>query len=411
MPQKRHLLREEITYSVAKDRGIRAVVAYHLNPLVNACQVADSAIWLHRSCNVCIPVTVAGLKPELQPANRVLVRLPLPYRVGEFSKPGSSDEKVRCEAGTYAWLEEKCPDIPIPRLYGFEPSSHVSLDRMLTLLIFLGHPIRSRYVRRQSRPRRGDPKIPYLLIEYIEESQGRLLSSTWNSHFYNTEPRANVFRDLSRIYLSLSKIHELKNENIPVDIERLTHNYRFRVQPNAFNDMPDFLYQASCLATMRTVSPLFFHRHLRRGPFIFSLTDLHPSNIFIDENWHVTSLVDLEYAGSLPIEMVHPPHWFTTLSVKRIVPDEYDHQSLEFMDFLAGEEERCYSLGKGELRLSSVMGTAWSMGTFWYSLALTTPSGMFNIFRNQTRPRFIHRPEDNDPKEDDRSLEFIMPWY
>lgn len=145
MPQTRHLLREEITYSVAKDREvnilhqlkypeqqsqffsfledhndwIRAVVAYQLDLPVNACQVADSADWLHGSCNVCIPVTVAGLKPELQPGNRVLVRFPLPYRVGEFSKPGNSDEKVRCEAGAYAWLEENCPDIPIPRLYGF----------------------------------------------------------------------------------------------------------------------------------------------------------------------------------------------------------------------------------------------------------------------------------------------------
>lgn len=98
------------------------------------------------------------------------------------------------------------------------------------------------------------------------------------------------------------------------------------------------------------------------------------------------------------------------MAVDRIVPDEYDHQRLEFMTLLAGEEERCYSFGKGELRLSSVMGTAWSMGTFWYSLALTTPSGLFNIFRNQIRPCFIHRPEYKDPEDDDSSLEF-MPWY
>lgn len=68
MPQTRHLLREEITYSVAKDREvnilhqlkypeqqsqffgfledynnwIQAIIAYYLNLLINACQVADS---------------------------------------------------------------------------------------------------------------------------------------------------------------------------------------------------------------------------------------------------------------------------------------------------------------------------------------------------------------------------------
>ncbi|KAL4863138.1 hypothetical protein BDV12DRAFT_177911 [Aspergillus spectabilis] len=41
----------------------------------------------------------------------------LSYRRG--FRPGNGDKKVRCEAGTYTWLEENCPDIPIPRLYGF----------------------------------------------------------------------------------------------------------------------------------------------------------------------------------------------------------------------------------------------------------------------------------------------------
>ncbi|KAL4877851.1 hypothetical protein BJY04DRAFT_209593 [Aspergillus karnatakaensis] len=411
MPQTRRLLREEITYSVAKDREvnvlhqlkypeqqsqsfgfpedhsdwIRSIVAYHLNLPVNACQVADSGDWLHGGCNVCIPVVVAGLTPQCHPGNRLLVRFPLPYRVGELSKPGNSDEKVRCEAGTYAWLEESCPDIPIPRLYGFGMGS----GKTRTLLTLLHRPIRSRYDRRQYRPRLGDPDIPYLLIEYIEESQGRMLSSTWNSHYQNDWTYSTV-------------------DSFVADTLSF-HDSRLQSQPNAVNEMPDFLYQASCLATMRTVSPLFSQRHLRRRPFLFSLTDLHPSNIFVDENWHITSLVDLEFACSVPIEMIHPPHWLTTMAVDRIQPEEYDQQRLEFMALLA-EEERCHSFGKDELRLSNVMGTAWSMGTFWYSLALATPSGVFSIFRNHIRPCFIRRPADNDPEEDDRSLEF-MPWY
>jgi hypothetical protein len=33
------------------------------------------------------------------------------------------------------------------------------------------------------------------------------------------------------------------------------------------------------------------HRH---GPFPLQLTDLHASNIFVDEDWNITCLIDLE---------------------------------------------------------------------------------------------------------------------
>jgi hypothetical protein len=146
MSKTRSLLCGEITYSKARDREvnilhqlnypsqeaqffslleskrswIQSLVAHHLNlKSINACQVADVQEWIHGSFNVCIPVTIFEWKQKQQVGNRVLVRFPLPYRIGEDFRPGNADEKIRCEAGTYAWLEETCPDIPIPRLYGF----------------------------------------------------------------------------------------------------------------------------------------------------------------------------------------------------------------------------------------------------------------------------------------------------
>jgi hypothetical protein len=53
----------------------------------------------------------------------------LPYRIGEDCCPGNGDEKVRCEAGTYAWLQENCPTVPIPRLYGFGLSTGQTVRR------------------------------------------------------------------------------------------------------------------------------------------------------------------------------------------------------------------------------------------------------------------------------------------
>jgi hypothetical protein len=74
------------------------------------------------SFNVCIPVTISPWEGKEQPGRRVLIRFPLPYRVGEAFRPGNGDEKIRCEVGAYAYLQENCPEVPIPRLYGFATS-------------------------------------------------------------------------------------------------------------------------------------------------------------------------------------------------------------------------------------------------------------------------------------------------
>lgn len=83
----------------------------------------DVEKWHHGSFNLCVPVTINDWKWKQQPGKRVLLRFPLPYRVGEAFRPGNGDEKIQCEAGGYTWLQENCPDVPIPKLYGFSTST------------------------------------------------------------------------------------------------------------------------------------------------------------------------------------------------------------------------------------------------------------------------------------------------
>lgn len=189
----------------------------------------------------------------------------------------------------------------------------------------------------------------YLLIEYIEEEQGEMLSNTWPEKQNDDKLRANFFRDISRILLSITRIplpkigsfiidhggflrltnrplsleiQEMENEEIPTNIPRdytystvesyvadilRVHDNRIRYQPNTINDTGDYIYQTSALATMRTVLPSFFKPERRRGPFAFTLTDLHQSNIFVDKQWNITCLVDLEWACTRPIEMLRTP--------------------------------------------------------------------------------------------------------
>lgn len=120
MPKTRRLLRREITYSAAKNEEvnilhqlgyyaqrqqfftriyrnlnwIKAVIAHHLNlRSPDACHVADMEDWFHGSFNVCVPVTIDNREAERQ-GQRVILRFPLPYRVGEAFQPVNGDEKI-----------------------------------------------------------------------------------------------------------------------------------------------------------------------------------------------------------------------------------------------------------------------------------------------------------------------------
>ena len=291
----------------------------------------------------------------------------------------------------------------------------------------------------------------YLLIEYIEQEQGEMLSNTWPEKQRNTKLRTNLFRDLSRILLSITRIplpkigsfvidhdgflqltnrplsieiQDLENEEIPTDMPRdytystvdsyvmdilRMHDSRLRHQPNAIDDAADYIYQTSALTAMRTVYPSFFKPELRRGPFNFMLTDLHQSNIFVDKDWHITSLVDLEWACTRPIELLQTPTWLTDKAVDEIAQEaeEYNIMRTEFIDIMIHEEQGRDNTVSADSQqpVSTIMNDGWRTGAFWYTLGLVSPTGIFAIFYKQIQPRFL----ENSPGHD--TFHQIMPWY
>jgi hypothetical protein len=109
----------------------------------------------------------------------------------------------------------------------------------------------------------------------------------WFFHYYHNELLHLTSRPLSL------EIREFENEEIPTTIPRdytysivdsyvthilRIHDKRLWYQPNATNGMGDCIWQISALTT-RAVFPSFFNPELRRGPFAFTQTDLHQSNI------------------------------------------------------------------------------------------------------------------------------------
>lgn len=275
-----------------------------------------------------------------------------------------------------------------------------------------------------------------------------MLSSTWPERHHDPRYRQTLFRDLSRILLSLTRIplpliasfvidsdgylqltnrplsleiQDLENDSIPTDMSRSytystvesyvvdllrLHHSRLRNQPNAINGMSDYIYQASALTAMQATFPSFFTREFCRGPFTFTFTDLHQSNIFVDDDWHITSLVDLEWACSRPIEMIRTPTWLTNKAVDEIAEDaaEYDTVRTEFIDILASQEKSLALSSQGP-SLSEVMDRSWRSGTFWFSLGLGSSTGLFWVFYKQIQPRFIQYCPDHE------AFQEIMPWY
>lgn len=247
------------------------------------------------------------------------------------------------------------------------------------LLKWLRYQIPAPYVRHQTREQAA-LGTPYILIEYIDPSRGKMLSETWEDGRHGPKLRTNLFHGLSRIILDLARtplprigsfildgegclslsnrpltleVQQLENEHIPVDISRdvthstvdsyinnilAVHESRLCNQPNGVNSVEDGFYQTSALMVMRSVWPCLFRRDLRRGPFFLNFTDLSQTNIFVDDRWDIKGLIDLEWACSHPVEMIHPPHWLTDEAIDLITKDDYGSLHKEFMHVFAEEE-------------------------------------------------------------------------
>ncbi|RMZ82228.1 hypothetical protein DV738_g1777, partial [Chaetothyriales sp. CBS 135597] len=257
---------------------------------------------------------------------------------------------VRCEVATYVWIQDKCPDVPLPRLQGFAFSSgqtftaldNVALHRRAIVHIqrwlcsLLRRPVPCRYSRYQAIP----PLTTggYLLLDYIDRTDAVMLSESWESHHrHDPVRRTALFTGLSRILLSLSqtplprlasftiddqgvvdlsnrpltlRLHQMESEGIPSAISPRNKTYtstepylldllagqdqRLQHQLNAINSESDCKAQMAALTGVRATLHHFLDRDQSQGPFYLTLTDIHQSNIFVDKDWNVKYLIDLD---------------------------------------------------------------------------------------------------------------------
>ncbi|KAL8789575.1 MAG: hypothetical protein Q9195_006752 [Heterodermia aff. obscurata] len=417
-------------------KQIEAAVSHHLNLGRNdSCSLGHMREWIHGSFNMCLPLRVTRQASSSQ--SRVMIRFPLPYKIGEEYHPGNADEKLRCEAATYIFIQDNCPDIPVPKLLGFAFSGNecftaIANTSWYTRLIeyfrrqlfsLLRQEPRCSYV---GQPKTFDLMPGYLLLEHIEKADGEMLMYTWDEERHDKNKRTNLFRDLSRIMLSLGRVplprigsftindegvlsltnwpltyalHDLENEGVPTDIARnqtytpteqyvldtlAYHENLLRYRPNSIHDETDCLGQMAALTGMRAVLPHFVNRDLHNGPFQLTLTDLHPPNIYVDHEWHIKYIIDLEWACSLPIEMQSPPHWLNNRGIDELEDNDYREYNVlreEFMEAFEIEEKLIKQriAETGSLWRTRTMNEVWNKGKFFYFHALMSTKGLFNV--------------------------------
>ncbi|OAA57225.1 Aminoglycoside phosphotransferase [Cordyceps fumosorosea ARSEF 2679] len=423
-------LRREFYASIEAQRGELEAMISRLLP-VSSCSVAPSCYWRSGSFNVAIPVRL------LPRGEKVYLRLPLTHRIGEGHFPGNAEEKLRTEIATYLWLQEHCPDVPIPTLHAFGlPDGSVFTSpeyapwwrrtwRQFHRIVAqaLGRPGPIRHVR---HPIQHALSPGFLLIS---EAQGTSLALSWNKHYQDERYKANLFRDLARIKLSMNAIpqprigalslqrdtislsnrplnlymHMLENDGVWSQIPRertylevepyladlLTlQDAKLRGQPNAVFDAKDGQAQMAALTALRATSHHFVDAGLRQGPFFLTLTDLHQSNIFVDEQWNVKCIIDLEWTHSLPAQMQTPPYRITSRAVDGFKEaahlDEYEETLEEYLAVYADEERRRH----GSTRQAELQLKTWRNGGFWFFHAAMIPKGMYNLFNGHIQPMY-----------------------
>lgn len=108
-------LRQEIW---EQREDIEALTKHHLRlGDKHTCTVLEQHTWIQGSFNICIPIEAKSKSGSW--SSKVIFRCPMPHKLAEQIYPGTIDEKLGCEVGAYTWMQDRCPDIRIPHLYGF----------------------------------------------------------------------------------------------------------------------------------------------------------------------------------------------------------------------------------------------------------------------------------------------------
>lgn len=298
----------------------------------------------------------------------------------------------------------------------------------------LGRPVPSQYVE---NPLPSTFSEGYLLLQFIEPTRGQPLFQTWSTGRKDAAKRQNLFQGISRLMLGLAQaplsrigsftFHNdgtisLANRPLTAEVAILEndgakqvmsldetyehvgsyvadlldlHDNRFSAQPNAIKDEADRYYQMTIQMLLRSMASNHLDRSLQRGPFRMQFTDIHPGNLIVDDDWNITTLIDLEWICSRPPQMIDVPYWITSKSIDEVCSsehlEEYTKAKEDFMAQFEKEERKASieGLGSSSASLTEIIRCTFSSRATWFFHALDSVNAMYLIFEHQLRPQFM----------------------
>jgi hypothetical protein len=257
---------------------------------------------------------------------------------------------------------------------------------------------------------------PYLLLDYVDSEKGTPLSDTLRDfRGIDTHRMENLCRDISRIMLSLASKSQsnigslrfnndgsialasrplfcahsiLESEGAPRVVDKTyktSANFiddllqfreeAFRAQPNAVNDEEDCYLQILHMILLRRWKPQLLDSNAE-GPFALQLTDFHANNIFVDDQWNIVALIDLEFVCALPTSMMSVPHWLSVDAIDEIgdQPNTFGEMHDFFMQIFRDQERSLNH--EHSIQLASTIQDAWVTGSYWFYRCFTSINGM-----------------------------------
>ncbi|KAM3470626.1 hypothetical protein MY5147_006288 [Beauveria neobassiana] len=384
------------------------LVAHHLNTDLANVTISGQEYWNHGSFNLCVPVHIDNTADPTIP-QYVIARFPLPYRFTHMNHlPWWSRWFQHARRFVLTALRLEQPSQLVP---------HHSADL-------------------------DDLDVGYLLIQTIES--GKMLSLSWDDKYKDTRLQDNLQRDVARVMLSLASASlplpcvgtfrvdnggYLRLDNRPLSIQcTIQENegiavsaHRRRIftsvkdfvlhhidafsnrllhQPNGIESRSDAHTQMTSLAGATALFPHLFRREFNNGPFVFALTDLHRSNILVDEEWNIVCIIDLEFACSWPLEFVQPPFWLGGEAMDEVTITSFAAIHEGFIGHIEREEALLPSTRRGQEPLSAIMRQGWKLGTFWVTLAVMHPIAFTEIFYDRILCDFMGATREEMDKVD-----------
>ncbi|KEQ98346.1 hypothetical protein AUEXF2481DRAFT_36857 [Aureobasidium subglaciale EXF-2481] len=174
----------------------------------------------------------------------------------------------------------------------------------------------------------------------------KMLSSSWLKHRDDETRRDNLYHGLAKMILDLAKVPlhrigawtndrdgRLSLANGPLSDFTLFWN-RHAISTSIRRD-------TTYASTELYIHDMLHYQDCRMRDQLNSIVGVNQSNIFVDEDWNITSIIDLEFASVVPVQMVQVPHWLTGRGVDQLDGDdleEYKRRYDEFVNIVEREE-------------------------------------------------------------------------